>query len=130
VRAAFGERHRELALTGEASGYDTAAPRHDAVVVGVLLTSIGRYRLGGVVLIATTARPADIVQEDERAKEGRDRDVLFPVRLDDYIFTRWEHERKLDVTNKVIADARGWDRDPAKYDEIIQRLIRDLGKPS
>lgn len=45
-----------------------------------------------------------IRQEDERTiakQQGKydgDIDVLFPVRIDDFIFKRWEHERKVDVT--------------------------------
>ncbi|MCP4686169.1 MAG: toll/interleukin-1 receptor domain-containing protein [bacterium] len=53
-------------------------------------------------------------------------DVLFPVRLDDYIFEKWEHERKVDVNKKVIADARGWDTDTAKYNKVRDKLIKDL----
>jgi hypothetical protein len=68
-----------------------------------------------------------IRQEDERAKkEGADADVLFPVRLDDYIFEKWEHERKVDVTKKVIADARGWDTDAKVYAKVRDGLIRGL----
>ncbi|MCK4303366.1 MAG: toll/interleukin-1 receptor domain-containing protein [Candidatus Eisenbacteria sp.] len=52
--------------------------------------------------------------------------VLFPVRLDDYIFKGWEHERKVDVTKKVIADARGWSEDPEVYAQVRDKLIRDL----
>ena len=73
-----------------------------------------------------------IAQEDNRQKRKLagethvDPDVLFPVRLDDYIFDGWEHERKVDVTNKVIADARGWDKDTAIYNRVLNRLVRDL----
>ena len=73
-----------------------------------------------------------IVQEDERSKakaKGKkkiDTDVLFPVTLDDYIFTKWKHERKVDVTRKVIADARGWDSDAKLYAKVRDKLIRDL----
>jgi hypothetical protein len=52
--------------------------------------------------------------------------VLFPVRLDDFVFTGWEHERKADVVAKVIADARKWDTDPAVYPRVRDRLLRDL----
>ena len=62
-----------------------------------------------------------IRQEDERGD-----DVLFPVRVDDYIFEGWQHERMVHVTKKVIADARGWDADAEKYAEVRDRLIRDL----
>ncbi len=73
-----------------------------------------------------------IRQEDERTvlkqqdKFDGDIDVLFPVRLDDFIFKGWEHERKVDVTKKMIADASGWHTDPAIYARVRDRLIRDL----
>ncbi len=73
-----------------------------------------------------------LVQEDERLKrklaggQTVDGDVLFPVRIDDFLFRGWEHERKVDVTKKVIADARVWDKDPAVYRRVLDRLIRDL----
>ena len=73
-----------------------------------------------------------LVQEDKRLKRKRagdsnvDCDVLFPVRLDDFIFKGWDHERKVDVTKKVIADARGWANDPAVYRGVLERLLRDL----
>jgi len=57
-------------------------------------------------------------------------DVLFPVRIDDYIFDGWEHERKPDVTKKVIADACGWNRDNDKYQKMRDKLIADLKKQS
>ena len=71
-----------------------------------------------------------ILQEDERSKakaKGKkkiDTDVLFPVTLDDYIFTKWKHERKVDVTRKVIADARGWDSDAKLYAKVRDKLCR------
>lgn len=73
-----------------------------------------------------------LVQEDDRQKkkfEGDanvDPDVLFPVRIDDFIFSGWEHERKVDVTKKTIADARKWETDPAIYTGVLGKLVRDL----
>lgn len=67
-----------------------------------------------------------IVQEDEREKAGGDKDVLFPIRLDDFVFEGWQHERKVDVTQKVIADACGWGKNPAKYKTVLERVLRDL----
>lgn len=73
-----------------------------------------------------------IHQEDERAA-GRlsghfsgDTDVLFPVRLDDFIFDGWRHARKADVVRKVVADARGWDLDASVYAAVLERLVRDI----
>lgn len=73
-----------------------------------------------------------LVQEDERLKRkfagdpDVDSDVLIPVSLDDFLVHGWEHERKVDVTKKVIADARGWDKDAAVYARVRDRLIHDL----
>ena len=50
----------------------------------------------------------------------------FPVRVDGFILESWEHERKVDVTKKVIANAIGWERDDKKYRAVLDRLIRDL----
>lgn len=63
--------------------------------------------------------------EDERLAAGRDGDVLFPIRTDDYVLSGWEHERKADVTKKIIADAREW-RDADKYTQLLRRVTRDL----
>ena len=86
---------------------------------------------GGIRRFAGLVERA-IVQEDERWKKKRSgdydgsTDVLFPVRVDDFILDGWEHERKVDVTKKVIADATGWENDNDKYQAVIARLIRDL----
>jgi len=73
-----------------------------------------------------------LAQEDERERriqkgelQGTS-DVLFPVQIDNYVFDGWEHECKVDVTDKVIADACGWEDDPEKYKQVLDRLVRDL----
>jgi TIR domain/Pentapeptide repeats (8 copies) len=73
-----------------------------------------------------------IVEEDKRFKSKKtgdarvDIDMLFPVAIDDHLFTKWKHERKVDVTKKVIADAKGWQSDPGVYAKVLDKLIRDL----
>lgn len=68
----------------------------------------------------------DRLRQSAQGKFHGNTNVLFPVRLDDYIFDGWEHERKADVVSKVIADARGWDEDPDIYARVRDKLIRDL----
>lgn len=112
------------AKTGEGlwSEIDQAIRSHDKLV---LVASEGALKSPAVNREIERA----IAQEDTRLKDdprhGGTVNVLFPVRLDDYIFNGWHHERKNDVTKKVIADARHW-RDPAVYSAIVDRLIRDL----
>ena len=54
--------------------------------------------------------------------------MLFPVRLDDYVFESWQHGQKVDVTKRFIANARGWDSDPKIYAKVCDKLIADLRK--
>jgi len=82
-----------------------------------------------VVCSADSLESAPVQREIERAlqREDRDkRDILFPVRLDDYLFTKWEHPRKADVIAKVVGDFRGWSLDPQKFIAAFERLIAAL----
>jgi uncharacterized protein YjbI with pentapeptide repeats len=64
-------------------------------------------------------------KEDDLAREGKDAEVLFPIRLDDYIFTGWRHHRKADVTAKNVGDFRQWKQHDS-YLKAFERLLRDL----
>jgi hypothetical protein len=73
-----------------------------------------------------------VLREIERALQREDRehkDILLPVRLDDYVFGPWEHPRKADLLSKVVGDFDGWDRDSDKYDIALERLIEALQAP-
>lgn len=64
-------------------------------------------------------------KEDDLAAHGKETDVLFPIRLDDYVFDKWDHHRKADVKAKHIGDFRQW-HTPSMYSLALDRLIRDL----
>lgn len=64
-------------------------------------------------------------KEDELARQGKEGEVLFPIRLDDYIFTGWDHYRKADVTAKHIGDFRRWESH-SSYQKAFERLLSDL----
>ena len=66
-----------------------------------------------------------LTKEDEQIRSGKPGEVLFPIRLDDHLFTTWQHPRKADVLAKHVGDFRKW-RDPAAYQTALKRLIRDL----
>lgn len=63
-------------------------------------------------------------KEDDLARQGKDAEVLFPIRLDDYIFA-WNHHRKADVTAKNVGDFRRWS-EPERHKKAFDRLLRDL----
>ncbi len=64
-------------------------------------------------------------KEDELERRSEVDEVLFPVRLDDYIFTGWHHHRKSDVVAKNVGDFRNW-KDSKVYRLNLERLLRDL----
>ena len=70
-----------------------------------------------------------MLREIERSLQREDEEgthVLFPIRIDDYIFDQWQHERKADVVAKVVGDFSAWDTDVARYDDALARLMRGL----
>lgn len=64
-------------------------------------------------------------KEDDLARQGRDSEVLFPLRLDNYLFTEWKHHRKADIIAKNVGDFRHW-KDHDSYQKAFDRLLRDL----
>jgi uncharacterized protein YjbI with pentapeptide repeats len=82
-----------------------------------------------VVCSENSLQSGPVIREIERAlnredKEGKN--ILFPIRIDDYIFDHWEHGRKADVVRKVVGDFSGWDKDAAKYEKAFERLLKGL----
>ena len=62
-------------------------------------------------------------------KEDREhRNVLFPIRIDDYLLTKWDHPRKADVVSKVAGDFRGW-KNLATYAKAFPRFLDALNCP-
>jgi hypothetical protein len=80
-----------------------------------------------VICSVNSLQSAPVCREIERALQREDRErrsVLFPVRIDDYIFNGWEHPRKADVVSKVIGDFR----DPSDYQRSLNRLVDNLNR--
>ncbi len=67
-------------------------------------------------------------EEDEAVRQGnkKRKHILFPIRLDDYLFDEWEHERKADVVKVIAGNFRGWDKDASKYDAAFKKLMDAL----
>jgi len=69
-----------------------------------------------------------INREIERALQREDREkteVLFPIRIDDYLFEKWVHPRKADVVAKVVGDFRGWKKHE-QYKKNFPKLLKAL----
>jgi len=68
-------------------------------------------------------------KEDDLLRQGNDFEVLFPIRLDDYVINEWNHQRKVDVTRKRIGDFRNW-REGTEYRKELDRLLASINKQS
>ncbi len=66
-------------------------------------------------------------KEDDLMRQGKDFEVLFPIRLDDYAVSSWNHHRKTDVIKKNIGDFRNW-QDKAQYQKAIDKLLIAINK--
>ena len=84
-----------------------------------------------VLLVCSEAslQSGPVLREVERAlqrEEAERREVLFPLRLDDYVLDGWSHPRLADVRSKVIGDFRAWATDPDGYHKAFTKLMADL----
>jgi hypothetical protein len=84
-----------------------------------------------VICSKDSLQSVPVIREIERALQKEDREhknVLFPIRIDDYLFDEWDHPRKADVVSKVIGDFRGWDSH-ATYAKVFPRFLDALNRP-
>jgi hypothetical protein len=69
-----------------------------------------------------------VLREIERALQREDferKDILLPIRIDDYVLNEWNHPRKADVVSKVIGDFQKW-KNPKEYTKSFNRLINAI----
>lgn len=98
-------------------------------VWGEIDRSIKTYDKLVVVCSEHSLQSPAVQHEIERALQREDREgkhILFPLRIDNYLFEHWEHERKADVVSKVAGDFRGWESSPKNYDKSFQRFLQAL----
>lgn len=101
-------------------------------VWGEIGTAIQHYDKLVVICSEHSLQSPPVIREIERALQKEDREhknVLFPVRIDDYLLDAWKHPRTADVVSKVIGDFRGW-RDPGAYSRAFPRFLNALNRPS
>ena len=100
-------------------------------VWGEIDTAIRHYDKLVVICSRNSLQSVPVIREIERALQKEDREhrnVLFPIRIDDYLFDEWDHPRKPDVVSKVIGDFRGWENH-ATYAKAFPRFLDALNRP-
>jgi uncharacterized protein YjbI with pentapeptide repeats len=98
-------------------------------VWGEIDRSISVYDKVVVICSKHSLQSGPVLREIERALSREDREgknILFPVRIDNYIFDQWDHPRKADVVSKVVGDFRGWNRSTTKYEVAFKKLLEAL----
>jgi len=66
-------------------------------------------------------------KEDRLAQQGNEFEVLFPIRVDDYVFSNWNHHRKVDLIKKNVGDFQNW-KDNANYQRAFEKLLQAINK--
>jgi hypothetical protein len=100
-------------------------------VWGEIDTAIRHYDKLVVICSKDSLKSEPVIREIERALQKEDREhrnVLFPIRIDDYLLGDWDHPRKADVVSKVIGDFRGSDN-LATYAKAFPRFLDALNRP-
>ncbi len=100
-------------------------------VWGEIDTAIRHYDKLVVICSQHSLETPPVIREIERALQKEDREhknVLFPVRIDDYLLKKWDHPRKADVVSKVIGDFREVN-DLAIYAKAFPRFLDALNRP-
>lgn len=74
-------------------------------------------------------KEVDIAFEKEEKlwkKHGKKVEALIPIDLDRYIFDSWESGKASIVKKRYIADCTGWDKDNAKYEKQVRKIVEAL----
>ena len=126
----FCERlYADLQAKGVRVWYFPEDAKWGETVWGEIDRSIKIYDKLIVVCSENSLQSGPVNREIERALNREDKEgkgILFPIRIDDYIFDHWDNERKTDVVRKVVGDFSSWDEDAAKYDKAFERLLKGL----
>jgi len=97
-------------------------------VWGEIDTAIRHYDKLVVICSEHSLQSPPVIREIERALQKEDRErrnVLFPIRIDAYLFDKWHRPRKADVVSIVIGDFHAC-KDHDQYQKSFERLLRDL----
>jgi len=125
----FAERlHTDLESKGVRCWLFSEDAKWGETVWGEIDRGIKLYDKLVVVCSEHSLQSPAVLREIERGLQREDREkknVLFPIRIDDYIFDKWEHERKADVVKKVVGDFRQW-KNHGAYQKSLVKLLQDL----
>ncbi len=81
-----------------------------------------------VICSKDSLRSRPVLREIDRALRREDaegKDILLPIRVDDYVLKGWKHARRADVISKVVGDFSRW-KDKRTYKRALARLVEAI----
>lgn len=123
-----------IAGRGVWDNIDRAISAYDKVIV---VCSRGSLSRPGVIReIERALQKEDYIRLENARRSGAsdkrnqrqklDEDVLFPIRIDNYVLEEWQHPRRADVILKHIGDFTGWQESQRKYESELDKLLHAL----
>jgi hypothetical protein len=131
-RAFAARLHSDLQSHGVTCWYFPVSATWGETVWSEIDEAVKLYDKLIVICSERSLQSAPVLREIERALQPEDREaknIVFPVRIDNYLFEHWDHPRKADVLSKVIGDFRAWSRDD-EYSEALRRILSSLQRKS
>jgi uncharacterized protein YjbI with pentapeptide repeats len=126
----FVERlYADLQSKGVRTWYFPKDAKWGEYVWGEIDRAIKIYDKIVVVCSRNSLQSGPVLREIERALQREDREnnknILFPITIDDYVFNEWKHARRDDVVSRVAGIFKDW-RDPSSYQKAFRKLLEGL----
>jgi hypothetical protein len=125
----FAERiYTDLQAKGVRCWYFPEDAQWGKSVWGEIDNSIKIYDKLVIICSSNSLKSGPVNREIERALQREDlehRHILFPIRIDDYLFKIWDHPRKADILSKVVGDFSHW-KNHDSYKKSFDRLQQVL----
>jgi hypothetical protein len=126
----FVERlYADLQSNGVRTWYFPEDAKWGESVWGEIDRAIKIYDKIVVVCSRNSLQSGPVLREIERALQREDREnnknILFPITIDDYVFNEWKHARRDDVVSRVAGIFKDW-RDPSSYQKAFRKLLKGL----
>jgi len=121
--------YKDLQSNGVRTWYFPEDAKCGEYVWGEIDRAIKKYDKVVVVCSQNSLQSGPVLREIERALQREDREnnknILFPITIDDYVFNEWKHARRDDVVSRVAVIFKDW-RDPSSYQKAFRKLLEGL----
>ncbi|MBI4236242.1 MAG: toll/interleukin-1 receptor domain-containing protein, partial [Chloroflexi bacterium] len=115
-------RHQEMATgPGIFASMDRATPIYDKLIV--VCSQSGLQRPHVIHELEQALEEETALRQQKQTNPAVDAEIIFLLRLDDYLETGWQHPAKEECLRHPLGDCRGWNMDEAVYLRALHALI-------